>query len=143
MLALAGRLCSDGDPAEERRSRHGERGGSRVVVFRSPGVDTAGESVQLGFHAPARRCLDVDSTKEGVQGQSCPGGELDLAEIEFDAAASSDPPVEALARLLRSMPSKTATRPSSSVSSSPHEGTARRTNAAEPIIPVQAPSVKG
>src|SRR5262249_41958800 len=48
---------------------------------------------------------------------------------------------KAVARLVRSMPSKTATSESSSLSSSPSEGTARFTNAAAVAIPTATPSL--
>jgi hypothetical protein len=136
MRAFAGRLCSDGDPAEKSGSRHSQHRCSRFVAFRSPCVDPASQSLQLGLHAPARRSLDSDPTEEGCLGTSRRSTAMPPNH------AIIDPPRNALARLLRSMPFKTATKPSSSLSSSPCEGTACRTNAAAAIIPTQAPSLK-
>src|SRR4029079_7670701 len=85
MRPFAGRLCSDGDPAEERRSRDSQHRCSRFVSSRSPGVDSASKSLQLGLHAPARRSLDSDPTEERVQGEPCSRRELDLAQVDCDA----------------------------------------------------------
>src|SRR6476619_7416265 len=82
---FVGRLCSDGDPAEERRSRDSQHRCSRFVASRSPGVDPAGESLQLGLHAPARRSLDSDPTEQRVEGKPCSRRELDLAQVDRDA----------------------------------------------------------
>jgi len=55
--------------------------------------------------------------------------------------ATIEPPLNAFERFVSSIPSMTATRASSSLSSSPREGTARFTNAAAAIIPAQKPSL--
>src|SRR5215471_6743354 len=74
----------------------------RIVVCRRPGVDPARQGFHLGLDAPVRRRPHRDPAEEGVQRQLRSRCQLDLAQVDFDAAeprqhrASAESPGPAL-----------------------------------------------